>query len=107
MPKSKRTYRYRELHSCAGTFEIESWSTKDKYFVDIWDKEGNGSCSCKDFNTRCLPNWKDNGHQIVDYGTTGRPNPKRTQCRHLKFLCWANANKVRAECYKLHRMCKQ
>jgi hypothetical protein len=103
MPKSKKTYRYRRLQSCEFLFEIESWSSGGKYDVDLIAYEGNGGCSCKDFNTRCVPNWKENGHQIVDYGTTGRPNKKRTQCRHLKFLCWKEANLWRHELWKQHR----
>jgi hypothetical protein len=104
MAKVDRKYRFYELESCPGTFEIRSWSTGGKHFVDIWAYEGNGSCGCKDFNTRCLPNWKKNGHQVVDYGTTARPSPKRTHCKHLKLIKWKWCNKICAEMYRQHRL---
>lgn len=44
--------------------------------------EANGHCSCIDFETRCMPNFLDAGHEIVDH--PGATATERTRCKHVR-----------------------
>ncbi len=85
MPKSSNTIRVRAIPGEAFCYEVESWEKPDQpHRCQLLDHFGNGACSCTDFGTRCLPNFKKHG-KFVDYWNrqNGKPNPLRTRCRHL------------------------
>jgi hypothetical protein len=64
-------------------FEVESWTNPQlHHVVDLLYLDGNSGCDCRDFLTRCEPNYKKNGGKIVEYGYPGHPDPERTRCRH-------------------------
>ena len=85
MSKKTGTFKVEADPHAFGVYHCESWSDPENpYLVDLFNLEGNGTCTCTDFQTRCWRNWKDNGHKYVDYGTRSSPNKDRTVCKHIK-----------------------
>lgn len=65
-------------------YRVESWERPDlHHVVDLSELGGNGECGCADFRARCFPNFRANDGKWVNYGHPGRPNPARTQCKHI------------------------
>jgi hypothetical protein len=60
-------------------FTSPSLSGGRPYVIDLAAYQGNGSCSCPDFLTRCKPTW-DKSKVVVEYS---EKNPLRTRCKHL------------------------
>ncbi len=86
MPRENNTVRVRPIPGERMCFEVESWTDPaNPYRVDLLEMMGNGGCFCTDFNTRCIPNHRDNGGVPVNYWDrlTGKTNPMRTRCRHV------------------------
>ena len=56
-----------------------------EHIVDLSANNGNGECSCRDFETRRGPNFHRNGKLIVDYSKDerGKVNPEATYCKHI------------------------
>jgi len=50
----------------------------DGYMVDMEALNGNGHCTCRDFQCRGEPNFVKNGHAIINFGLVGR-----TRCKHI------------------------
>lgn len=88
----KRTVKVQEIPGEPLAYWVESWAQPEfQHKVDLTENGGNGFCDCKDFCTRCQPNFDNNGGRWVEYGYPGHPDPERTQCRHIfvarkKFL---------------------
>lgn len=64
-------------------FWVTSASTPDRYFVDLGANNGIGSCTCRDFEARCVPKIKA-GEPLVDW-----PHANRISCKHIhEALIW-------------------
>jgi hypothetical protein len=55
-------------------------SPGDEYLVDMGALDGNGFCTCRDFQCRCEPRFVAT-RKIVHYGRAGR-----SQCKHLNAV---------------------
>jgi hypothetical protein len=84
-----------------GVFRV--LSAQKEYTADIFELRGNGICNCKDFQTRCWKNWNDNGRKTVDYGSTAKPNPKRTICKHIKLIRLQWTEDLLLKCWSQYR----
>jgi hypothetical protein len=69
----------------------------EPYTVDLLELNRNGACTCTDFWTRCLKNYRENGKRMVPYGSRDNKNPKRSQCFHIALARWHWANKTLKE----------
>ncbi len=66
------------------TYKVESWERPGSHHtVDLSELGGNGACTCTDFNVRCLSNLKKADGKWTHYGVPGKPNPKRSMCKHI------------------------
>lgn len=55
----------------------------ERYFCDLGANNGVGSCTCRDFETRCAPKIKA-GAELIDW-----PHANRITCKHLTAaLMW-------------------
>ena len=75
-----------------GCYHVDSTDSTEKYLVDILELKGadlrcNGKCSCRDFETRCSPEWNKNG-LIVE-----RELPNYTRCKHITAVIYAIGNR--------------
>ena len=85
MPAVQRTVKVQAEPGEPMRYRVESWERPDLYHVvDLSELGGNGECDCRDFVTTCHPNFRANGGRWVCYGYPGRPDPHRTQCRHIE-----------------------
>ena len=92
MPEAKDTIKVRIVPEEPLRYHVESWqSSKYPHLVDLMENNGNGSCDCKDFLTRCEPNYKEQ-KKIVEYGHPGNPYPNRTRCKHIHVAVRKFAN---------------
>jgi len=66
----------------------------EPYTVDLLELNGNGACTCTDYWTQCLKNYREGDNRIVPYGLRAKKNPKRTQCFHITLARWHWANKT-------------
>lgn len=88
----KRTVRVQEIPGEALCYWVESWERPEyQHKVDLTENGGNGACDCKDFCTRCEPNFLKAEGKWTEYGYPGNPDPDRTMCKHIfvarkKFL---------------------
>ena len=59
-----------------------------EHIVDLSANNGNGECSCRDFETRRGPNFHRNGKLIVDYSKDerGKVLPEATYCKHIALV---------------------
>jgi hypothetical protein len=57
---------------------VESSDGGVPHLVDLFELSGNGECSCRDFEIRCLTNYRKNEGHTVDYGEINR-----TRCKHI------------------------
>lgn len=84
MPRSTRTVRVQAIPGEPFRYRVESWvDPKHPHMVDLLEQDGNGECDCWDYRKKCSANITKHGGKIVAYGTPDRPNPDRTQCRHI------------------------
>jgi hypothetical protein len=102
MPRETRTVRVEAIPGEPFRFRVESWEQPEfPHTVDLLEWGGHGVCSCTDFGTRCTANFRKHFGQWVEYGAPGRPNPQRTQCKHV---CCARRfylnNKLKSESFK-------
>jgi hypothetical protein len=82
--EGKKTVKVEEIQGEPLRYRVESWQDPRLYHVaDLSENGGNGECDCRDFTTRCFPNFKANGGKWIHYGAPGQPDPLRTQCRHI------------------------
>lgn len=103
MPQAKDTIKVKPIPGEALRYQVESWqASKYPHVVDLMENNGNGSCDCKDFLTRCEPNYKEE-RKIVEYGFPGNPNPKRTRCKHIHVAVKKFANDTLKEISKQQR----
>jgi len=65
--------------SAAFRYQVGSQTSLDWYLCDLTDRDGLGSCSCIDFETRANPNHKRHGRHIP----YAPKREGRTDCRHL------------------------
>lgn len=72
------------------------------HLVDLLENNGNGECDCRDFITRCNPNWKRLKH-TVEYGWPGHPNPDRTICKHIHVARKKFTQEILKELSRQHR----
>ena len=75
-------------------YTVHSETVGDEtHVVDLTENDGNGACSCRDFETRRGPNYHRNGKVIVEYGRDdkGKVIKEATRCKHLNaaFLQFA------------------
>lgn len=92
MPKAKETIKVEPIHGEPLRYRVESWGQPQfPHVVDLMEYDGNGCCDCKDFTTRCFPNWKLHAKPI-EYGHPSEPNPNRTRCRHIDVAVRKFAN---------------
>lgn len=54
-----------------------------KHLVDLLANYGQGECSCVDWQTRCGPAQRLAPMAFISYGSAGRPNPERHECKHV------------------------
>lgn len=84
MPRSIKTVKVEAVPGESMVYRVESWGEPDMpHTVVLLERQGNGVCTCKDFRTTCQRNWKNGEGKKVHYGFPGRPDKKRTQCRHI------------------------
>lgn len=88
MPRSSNTIHVWTIPGEPFCYKVESWEKpSEPHRVELLEQMGNGACSCVDWTTRCLPNWRRNGQRPVDYwmikANVARPNPARSRCRHI------------------------
>jgi hypothetical protein len=84
MPRATNTVRVQAIPGEQFRYRVESWEDPaHPHTVDLMEHDGNGECDCLDFVTRCSPNITKHGGKIIPYGRPGKPNPERTQCRHI------------------------
>ena len=59
-----------------------------EHVVDLTENNGNGQCSCRDFETRCGPAFYRNGKNIIPYerDEKGKLNKDRTICKHINAV---------------------
>ena len=58
-------------------YQVGSQTTLNWYLVDLTDRDGLGTCSCIDFETRANPNYNRHGRHIP------YPLEGRSDCKHL------------------------
>ena len=68
-----------------GCYFVDSTDSTTRHKVDILALRGkdmrcNGQCSCRDFETRCSPEWTKSG-TIVE-----RDEPNYTRCKHITAM---------------------
>jgi hypothetical protein len=84
MSKANGTMKVQHVPGEMGVFRVESWDRPDTpHTVDLLDHQGQGSCTCTDWSTRCRPNQKKYPFAFVEYGPLKSPNPNRHACRHV------------------------
>ena len=78
--------RVSDIHGEHLRYYVHSETHGDEtHVVDLTENQGNGQCSCRDFETRCGPAYHRNGKNMVHYNRDdkGKLNPDRTQCKHI------------------------
>ena len=75
-----------------GRYHVSSTDSTTEHLVDILELRGkdmrcNGKCSCRDFETRCSPEWAKTGI-IVE-----RDMPNYTCCKHITAVIYAIGNR--------------
>ncbi len=75
-----------------GCYFVDSTDNTTRHKVDILALRGkdmrcNGQCSCRDFETRCSPEWAKSG-TIVE-----RDEPNYTRCKHITAVIYAIGNR--------------
>ncbi len=84
MSTATKTIKVRPLDTEIGVFQVQSSETPQKpHTVDLLAHDGQGSCACADWSTRCRPNQKRAPNAFIPYGSAGRPNPDRHACKHV------------------------
>jgi len=84
MSQNVGTVQVRPVIGELGRFYVESWERPNQpHMVDLLAHQGQGCCSCTDWQTRCRPNQKENPMAFIPYGTAKAPNPERHACRHV------------------------
>lgn len=85
MPRSTGTIHVKAIPGESFRFHVESWEDPaHPHLVDLLEKDGNGECDCWDFRKACTDNLKKHGGKVIAYGSRQRPNPDRTQCKHIE-----------------------
>jgi hypothetical protein len=69
-------------------FHASSVDDKDPYTVAMLENDGNGACSCRDFQCRCQPRWNKTG-KVEEYGSVNR-----TRCKHINAVIMFLGNAV-------------
>ena len=66
----------------------------ETHVVDLLENDGNGACSCRDFETRRGPNYHKNGKQIVEYAKDekGKVVAGASRCKHINAAVFQYAN---------------
>jgi hypothetical protein len=84
MADKPSTIRVKPIPGELGRFEVASASGGKPYLVDLFLHNGHGQCSCTDWGTRVNPNIKANPKAWIPYkGWNGKPDPLRSECRHI------------------------
>jgi len=84
MPRATNTIRVQAILGEQFRYRVESWEDPaHPHMVDLLEIDGNGICCCWDFRKKCTDNIAKHGGKIIPYGVLKRPNPNRTQCRHI------------------------
>jgi hypothetical protein len=84
MSTATKTIKVRPLDTEIGVFQVQSSETPQKpHTVDLLAHGGQGSCTCQDWSARCRPNQKKAPMKFIPYGSAGRPNPERQECKHV------------------------
>ena len=114
MPKESGTVKVKAIPGEVFRFYVESWGSRaEPHVVDLLALNGNGACSCHDFQSTCWRNIKRRMKLDVDqeisheemerhaqyfdlrpiwYGTVKDKNPNRTICRHNQIARQHNSN---------------
>ena len=76
-----------------GCYFVDSTDSTTRHKVDILALRGkdmrcNGQCSCRDFETRCSPEWTKSGI-IVE-----RDEPNYTRCKHIVAVIMCIGNRI-------------
>jgi hypothetical protein len=72
-------------------------SPGDEYLVDMGALDGNGFCTCRDFQCRCEPRYVAT-RTAVNYGRT-----ERTRCKHINAVLLLLGGRVAEEAAKSYR----
>ena len=84
MSTKPNTIRVRPVENELGRFMVASNSGQKPYLVDLFVHNGHGQCACTDWGTRVNPNVKANPQAWIPYlAWNGKPNPLRSECRHI------------------------
>ncbi len=85
MPRSTNTVRVQAIDGEQFRYRVESWEDPaNPHTVDLLEIDGNGQCCCWDFRKKCSDNITLHPGKTVAYQLpNGKPNPNRTQCRHI------------------------
>lgn len=77
------------IHGEKWRYYVHSVSENNaEHIVDLSANNGNGECSCRDFETRRGPNFHRNGKNIVDYmrDDKGKVDTEATYCKHIQAV---------------------
>lgn len=84
MADKPTTIRVQPIPGELGRFHVASASGGKPYLVDLFLHNGHGQCACTDWGTRVYPNVKADPSKWIPYlGWNGKPNPLRSECRHI------------------------
>lgn len=83
--------RVKVEHRGSLTFHVSSESKEEEFYtIDMAEHEGNGVCTCRDFATRCEPEFRQAQH-IREYG-----QHNRTRCKHINaVVIWIGNEAIR------------
>ena len=73
------------VHGRLLCYYVDSRSGGGQHFVNLDDKDGNGSCTCGDWSCRCVANFKGEHELLTDAVT----------CHHIRRAHLFNVNVMR------------